>query len=407
MFFSIVKKEFKVLFSDLGGLIFLFVLPIIFIVVMNLALGGLYKQDESSVVNLPLLDQDQTARTEILIEQLKQVSGFNIETEIEEEPVTRQKIDDLISNHNRQAAVVFPQGFTQALEQQKASPAQLVVDPATSDQVKIPIQATLQGVIGQVLSQDRLQAGIEDYLQQIPPEYSSLVDAQEIQQSISAQGQEELVKIEQVYPAGIELTESPTASQQHVPGYAVMFVFFIMTALVETVIDERVTGTWKRVVASPAAKTKIILGKFVPYYCVNILQIVVMLSIGALFYDMGIGSSWLGLLLVTLALPLVSVSLGLFIASVVKSKNQGTSIAVITTLILSAFGGIFIPLFVLPSWMQKVAKYTPTGTALEGFQDVIVRQLGVSAVLDNIIILAVFAVIFFILSTVFIKFEEK
>jgi ABC-2 type transport system permease protein len=185
-----------------------------------------------------------------------------------------------------------------------------------------------------------------------------------------------------------------------------MFVFFIMTGIVESVMDERTTGSFRRIIASPVSKAKIIIGKFFPYYIVNILQIVVMFAIGVIFYNMELGNSFGGLLLVTLTLPLVSTTAGMFISTICKTKNQGTSIVVISTLVLAAFGGIFIPAFLLPDAMQLFAKYTPMGTALMAYQDILVRNLGVSAVLDNILILLTFAFFFFLLAIWRFKFEE-
>lgn len=405
MLWSIIRKEFKMILSDKGHLVFLFVLPIIFISVMNLALSEMYSEGVSDV-KIPILNLDKGEQSETVIKAIEDLEGFTIEEKIDEELINKEKIDELIKENKREAALIFPENFSEKIENNEIAEIEFVVDPATSDQVLIPIEASVKSAVLGTIGKAKLEKNIEESLKEIPPQFSQIIDSETIKKQIEEGFEKEVVSFTEIYPKGIELAKKPSANEQHIPGYTIMFVFFIMTAIVESLIDEKVLGTFRRIIAAPISKTKIIIGKFFPYYIINILQIAVMFLAGIIFFRMEIGNSFLGLLLVTITLPLVSTMMGMFISTISKTKNQGTSIAVIATLIMATFGGLFVPLFVLPDIMQLIAKYTPMGAALMGYQDIIVRNLGISAVMDNILILLIYAFSFFGLAIWKFKFED-
>lgn len=400
-----IKKEFKMIWADKGNVFFLFLMPLIFIVVMNTALSGSYTQSESEPIRIPVLNLDEQGQSNLVIKEMNDLPGFEVEEEIEDEPITREELDDLIKNNKRKAGLVFPQDFSEKMNDDEIPEVLFIVDPATGDQVLAPIEASIQGVILSTVGRAKLEKSIEQGIAELSPQFAE-AGTQSIKDQISHGFEQELITFSRVYPEDMNSVKMPSMVQQHIPGYAIMFVFFIMTGIVESFMDEKVTGSFNRIVAAPVSKAGIIIGKFFPYYVVNVLQLVVMFTVGVVFYEMEMGQSFTGLLLVTLTLPLVSTAMGMFVSTIIKTKNQGTSIAVITTLVLSAFGGLFIPIFILPEGMQLIARHTPMGAALMGYQDVIVRGLDASAVFDNIGILGIYAVVFFVLAVWRFKFEN-
>jgi ABC-2 type transport system permease protein len=72
---------------------------------------------------------------------------------------------------------------------------------------------------------------------------------------------------------------------------------------------------------------------------------------------------------------------------------------------MSALGGIMVPISVMPAFMQKIALVIPHYWALTGFQDVIVRGLGMSAALPVVGILLVYALVFWVLALWKFRFE--
>jgi len=96
-----------------------------------------------------------------------------------------------------------------------------------------------------------------------------------------------------------------------------------------------------------------------------------------------------------LALALAANGLGLLVASLGKSEAQVEGLAVFLAITLSALGGMLVPAYVMPGAMRTLSLFTPHAWALAGYQDVIVRGLGVGEVIPETGVLLLFAGLFF------------
>ena len=139
------------------------------------------------------------------------------------------------------------------------------------------------------------------------------------------------------------------------------------------------------------------MGKLLPYYIVNLIQIVLMFAVGVLFFDLPLGNLP-ALILVSLALAASANGLGLLVATIGKTEAQVNGLSVMLAITLSAMGGIMVPVFVMPGFMKKLAQFTPHAWALTGYHDVIIRGLGLSDVMTEAGILAGFSGLFFLIA---------
>jgi len=152
-------------------------------------------------------------------------------------------------------------------------------------------------------------------------------------------------------------------------------------------------------------RSALLLGKLLPYYLVNLIQVALMFAVGRLVFGMNLGSSPLALTMVTLATAAAATGLGLLVAALGKTTSQISGISTLLALTLAAVGGMMVPTFVMPDFMQTIAKISPHYWALSGYQDVIVRGLGVQAVLPETGVLLGFAVVFYLFAVWKFRFE--
>jgi ABC-2 type transport system permease protein len=61
-------------------------------------------------------------------------------------------------------------------------------------------------------------------------------------------------------------------------------------------------------------------------------------------------------------------------------------------IVLAAFGGSLVPIFLLPGWMEALAAFTPNYWAMQSFQDVMFRGASVADIALNLAVLLAFAV---------------
>jgi ABC-type multidrug transport system permease subunit len=80
-------------------------------------------------------------------------------------------------------------------------------------------------------------------------------------------------------------------------------------------------------------------------------------------------------------------SIGIFLAAIAKSRQQAQNLSTIIILVMSAVGGSMIPLFIMPSILQKIALLSVNYWGIQGFYDLFWRVLPLQDILPKILIL--------------------
>ena len=407
--YAMTVKDFKVMMKDRGAMVVLFILPVIFIFVMTASgMGG--TSDDDRPMQILVVNEDQGALADEAIAELNGLDGMRlIETE-DGQAITPTTADELIVAGSYRVAVIFPADFSAKIvaaatdAEAETAVVTFVVDPALDTRFLAPIQGSVVGYIERTAATAqtpvRIEAAFGEMAEAVPEAQAPFVTQVGEMFVAGMESQETAVvnsgiSFEQISPAGYEVVEYPTAEEQNVPAYTLFGVFFIMQAMATGLLKERQDGTFRRLLAAPLPRTAMLIGKVIPYYLINLIQVALMFGIGVFVFDMSLGTHPFGLVLVTMAASGASTGLGLMLASVSKTPEQAGSLAALLSVALAAIGGMFMPRFAMPEFMQTMALFTPHAWALEGFQDVIVRGLGVTAVLNEVAVLLLFSAIFF------------
>lgn len=174
-----------------------------------------------------------------------------------------------------------------------------------------------------------------------------------------------------------------------VPGYVVMFVFFIMISMVTTFIKDRDRGMVARLASTPLAPIYYLLGKWIPYLLIVSVQITILFIFGKIVYNIPIGKP-LYVILISAFLTFTVTSLGLALALFVRTENMGIAITQLIALGGAMFGGLWMPIDMLPTFIQKLAKATPQYWAHQAYQEAMVQSLSASDLLLAMFILSCF-----------------
>jgi ABC-2 type transport system permease protein len=182
--------------------------------------------------------------------------------------------------------------------------------------------------------------------------------------------------------------------EQNVPAYTIFGVFLIVLTLAKSLMREKTEGTLPRLMAAPLSKAVFLVGKLLPYYLVNLIQIGLMFLVGILVFKMRTGHIH-ALFLVSCGLAAAANGLGLLVAAAGKTEAQVETLAVLLAVTLAAMGGMMVPSFIMPGFLQTIAWITPHAWALSGYQDIIVRGLSIIEILPETSVLMGFAAVFF------------
>jgi ABC-2 type transport system permease protein len=407
----VTLKDLKILFKDKGTLVILFIQPLAFIIIMSLALGQSFNNlNNTNPVRVLLVNNDgQGVVAAKLLANFEGISNsgelkFEQKDPTGEATLTEEKAQQLVKERKRAMAVIIPAGFSEAVQNGQKVTVNFVTDPAASQQVVKPVQGIVQSVLGQTVNPFLTQQSLTQSLSgSLSPEQLAQVN-QQVAQTLQAQSGTNIVALAPVNPVGVSAPKYPSVYQQNVPGYTIMYVFFIVTTMAQSILAERKDGTFRRLLAAPIGRFSLLMGKFLPYYIVALIQVTILFLVGRFVFGMDLGENIAGLVLITLALAACAVSAGLLVAAFVKTDQQVNGIGILV-LITAALGGCLVPLVFMPAFMAEVAKFTPHGWALIGYQDVMVRGAGLMDVLPTFGVLLAFAGVFFLVAVSRFRFN--
>ena len=414
-------KEFNVLWHDREALALLFIMPVFFILIMSLALEGVFETGtQARPLKILLVNEDQGLEAQKVIEALAKVEGIVMIIALEGEPLTLQRAEETIAKGEVGLALRFHHHFTRHLKAGHAGGSDLapgislIADPTLNFHLLASLKGTIQGIVERQALLHRLpgliaQKANDDGGQNQATE-ALAVDAMQsrLEELFSRLGPEminqDVVAVSIIPFRDGQSLKRPTSTEQNVPGYTIFGVFFIVLTLASSFIQEKNDGTFQRILSAPLSKTALIMGKLLPYYLINLLQIGLMFAVGVFFFDLHLGII-LALLLVSLAVSAAANGLGLLVAAIGKTEAQVNALAVLLAIILSALGGMMVPVFVMPGFMQTLSQFTPHAWALAGYHDVIIRGLGVKDVLGETAVLFGFAGLFFLVALRRFRFD--
>ena len=186
-----------------------------------------------------------------------------------------------------------------------------------------------------------------------------------------------------------------------------MFGFFLALTVALSFVEEKKSGTWRRLLAAPISRPTILIAKLVPFVLIGCLQMTFLFAVGVFAFGMRIGGSVPALAALTAAVVVCAAALGLFIASFGGSEKQVGGIGSICILVLGLLGGGMMPRVFMPHVMQQIGLATPHAWALDGYYDLLVRDgAGFADVWTSIAAVLGFAVIFAGIGLARFRFEK-
>ncbi|MGB1254023.1 MAG: ABC transporter permease, partial [Candidatus Promineifilaceae bacterium] len=201
-------------------------------------------------------------------------------------------------------------------------------------------------------------------------------------------------RIESTQPENAASNSFDVLSQQAI-GQLITWVFIPLVGTSGLFVNERMRGTLRRMVTTPTSKATFMGGAILGQILKAMVQMLLIILVGAGLYGISYANNPLALLIVLLSFALAGTALGTMLGTFVKSDGQATGLSIMTGMVMSMLGGCWFPLELFPPSAQTVARFLPTRWALVGIQDLVVRGQGVSDILLESGVLLLFAAVFF------------
>ncbi len=386
----IALKDLRLFATDRGALIFFILFPFFFITLFTFMNIG---ATEDTRLQLHIVSQEAEGGLSYqIIDALESAGDWEI-IEMDYDQAHQAVEDKEIAGF-----VAFPADFTEGMMTGSGTELEVVTD-AEAIEDRAALYGLTQAIAFRVGSQYVVaNATIELLIEQgiIAPDDTAAIE-QVIQQILSGQGTNGESFIE--YRAEtVGEVEEESASNWVIPGYLVMFVFFGAAVGAETIVRERQNHTLERLLGSSVRREAVLGGIFTGTAAKGLIQILLFWVVGLLAFDMDLGASPAAVIVLSILMVIMSAAFAIMLATLVKTQRSTGSIAVLASLVLAALGGCWWPLFILPKWMQALAKITPHGWATTGFNKLMLFGADFGAVVPEMLALVGFAALFAVIA---------
>lgn len=160
-----------------------------------------------------------------------------------------------------------------------------------------------------------------------------------------------------------------------VPGYTVLFVFFLVNIMGRSFIQERELGTLQRLQIAPISTVSIMLGKTLPFLMVSIVQTTLLLFAGIFLFGMDPGSRpWL-LAPLVVCTSVSATSLGLAFAAFARTDAQVSAWGNLLVLTTAGISGCLVPRHLMPESSQQLSLITPHSWSLIAYREILVADV--------------------------------
>jgi ABC-2 type transport system permease protein len=369
---ALIKKELLALTRDVHGLAALFAMPVLFIIIMSLALKDLYSP-LLRPLNYAVDARDRGELAQSLLRLWQRNHGAP-------QPLPEDWQAQLRAGRLKYV-LVLQAGLSEELAQPSLPTQpriQLLAEPGINGNLFNALRAELSGTAGELKARTLLASTAQP-----PPPAASM---------------QTLVQAERFATGG----PRPSAVQQNVPAWLVFGMFFVIASLSNLLVQERSTGTLARLQSLGVPRGVLLASKALPYLGVNAVQAALMLAVGVWLMPLIGGEAlslsgihWGALLAALGAVSLAAVGMALALACAVRTHAQASAIGPIVNVLMAAIGGIMVPTFVMPAFMQRIAELSPMNWGLEALLNVLLRGGDVATILPHALRLGCFAAVMF------------
>jgi len=396
----IALKDLKLFATDRMALLFAILFPFLFVIIFNFVLSDVGSEDER--LELHLVTQEVTSGLSYQI-----IGAMETKDDSQLKPGEPKIVWDKDYAEARQAVedkelagfLAFPADFTEGVLMGYGAQLEVVAD-AEAVNTRAALNGLAQAIASRVGSQQVASSAILGLLVEQGLVTGEMADIGPAMQQLFS-GQEGTAPEEPFIQFRMEKVgevKAGNASNYVIPGYLVMFVFFAAALSAETIVRERENHTLERLLAGSVRRESILGGIFTGTAAKGLIQIAIFWTVGILAFNIDLGLSPAAVILLSILMVIMSSAFGIMLATLVKTERSASSIAVLTSLVLAPLGGSWWPLFILPKWMQFLAKITPHGWANTGFNKLMVFGADFSAAVPEMLALIGFAVVFGIIA---------
>jgi ABC-2 type transport system permease protein len=302
---------------------------------------------------------------------------------------------------------------------QTAASRQAVMDMARTQVIDIVHQATDVDQLELLLRQGKIVAGIY-----IPPDYERrlqqpgrsaiqlLVDGSDTVVGGAIAG---MVRSQRISPyedraPNLEIRtyfnperRSPVNTVPGLIGVILTMTMTMFTAV--AIVRERERGNLELLITTPVRSSELMLAKILPYVFIGLIQVTLVLVLGAFLFDVPLRGALLDVYRVCLVFIIANLSLGLVFSTLAHTQFQAMQMTFFVLLPSILLSGFIFPFDGMPRAAQWIAEVLPMTHFIRLIRGIILRGATLSEMSFELTVLGIFIVVMMALAV--LRFTKR
>lgn len=385
-------KEILLLLSDKVGLLLMFVMPLLLVFIITVVQDSAFKLVNENKIEMLVVNKDQGNLGDSLIDKLAISGSFNIEVsnELDKTDIKKQTL-----NRDKLIAILIPINFTKKINQNSEKTSNLMLtefgvidssmvqpknqsynnynldfyfDPILQENFRLSILSGINTVIVGIENRKMLQQLFSDMgYDKIPNHIQKELGQQNVSINSSPASNGSSVMV-------------PNSSQHNVPAWSLFAMFFMVISLGGNIVKERLSGSFVRLQTIPIAFFLTIWSKVIVYIFVSLSQLTIMFCIGMFVFpylglpELKLPTNILALIVISVLSAYAAISYSMLIGVYAKTQDQAGGFGAISIIIFAAIGGIWVPSFIMPEYMQNIGMISPLHWCIEGYYSLFLKN---------------------------------
>lgn len=359
-FRALIKKEMTHMLRDPRTLVFIFMMPI-----MQLVLLGFVNNTDIRNVPTVVFNQDNSRASRALLDSFNSTGYFSFDYAV----YSQAEVNDLIDSGKASVGIIIPPNYGANLVTGKTADVLVLLDGANPT------------VAGSVLSAAAL----------VGQAHGASVRTKQLslRGPVGAAGASPVdVRTRVLYNPDL------LSSYNIVPGLVAMILFQTATSLTAlAIVKERERGTIEQLIVTPIRSWELIIAKIIPYILVSFANTILIMAVGTFLFGVPMRGSLVLLFALVGLYLLPTLGLGLLISTAARTQQQAQLMTMPIMLPSMLLSGVFFPTSSLPVFLQMVGNLLPLTYFVYILRSIVVKGVGLNMIMPQVIALTIFAIL--------------
>jgi ABC-2 type transport system permease protein len=363
---------------DPRTLALVFLVPILVMTLLNLVLNNQTSAISLAVVLPTAADQSTALFNQNIKLALQQQDSVSVSY------IAASDADSAIDNGDASGVLIFPPDFATQLQQKHGASESLTLkldgsNPGAAKALTTAVTSLIQNLTQRVTSSGQSAS------------------------TPTPSGPTITVNSDYIPATSKDYTQTDSLAPLFVGLFAFFFIFLLTSV---SFLRERSRGTIERLLISPLSRGELVLGYVLGFTIFAVVQSLLILLYVIFVLRVHYAGN-LGLIfLITLALTVGSVNLGIFLSTFARNELQVIQFIPLVLVPQALLGGLFWSVNSLPVVLKQIAYVLPLTWANFGLKDVMLKGKGLETIWPDLLVLVGFATLMVILAAFTIRRES-